>query len=228
MVVHLCSWARLQQTAGDSYSVPKVPKEQALNYLKRKRAARLKIKQEKTFQRELFTGHDSGASDVPLQPGSQLQNDSPSLFLFFPPLLRRETVCKCDAVRNLSPCFYYHSWDVNTDYSLSPPWNCSEFSLWLFLCRRTQVQMVEMTFCFLQERGWQRRQEARGESCHLAKPSGALYASDLHMSTCSKYNLLAFVDEPWALRLPEGETRRGERERDRGGQREAGMGDISV
>lgn len=87
MVVHLCSWARLQQTAGDSYSVPKVPKEQALNYLKRKRAARLKIKQEKTFQRELFTGHDSGASDVPLQPGSQLQNDSPSLFLFFPPSL---------------------------------------------------------------------------------------------------------------------------------------------
>lgn len=69
---------------GDSYPVPTPPKEQALNYLKGKKAARLKIKEEKTFQRELFTGHDSGASDVPLQPGSQLQHKSPSLFFFFP------------------------------------------------------------------------------------------------------------------------------------------------
>lgn len=31
-----------------------------------------------------------------------------------------------------------------------------------------------------------------GESYHLAKPSGALYTSDLQVSTCSKYN-------PWLL-----------------------------
>lgn len=76
IVGRLCSWARLRWTAGDSYLVPTAPKEQALNYLKGKRAARLKIKEEKTFQRELFTGHDLRASDVPLQPGSQLQNVS--------------------------------------------------------------------------------------------------------------------------------------------------------
>jgi len=46
--------------------------------------------------------------------------------------------------------------------------------------------------------------EARG--CHLANPSGALYASDLHVSTCSKYNLLAFVEESWSLWLPVGDT----------------------
>lgn len=65
--------------AGDSCPVPTPPKEQALNYLKGKRAARLKIKEEKTFQCELFIGHDSGASDVPLQPYSQLQQ-SPCIF----------------------------------------------------------------------------------------------------------------------------------------------------
>lgn len=84
IVGHLCSWARLWRTVSDSYPVPTDPKEQALNYLKGKRAARLKIKEEKTFQRELFTGHDSRASDVPLQPGSQLQNVSPSQFFFSP------------------------------------------------------------------------------------------------------------------------------------------------
>lgn len=88
--------------AGDSYPVPAAPKEQALNYLKGKRAARLKIKEEKTFQRELFTGHDSGASDVPLQPGSELQNASPSPFSlsFFFFLPHRRTVYERDAVRS--------------------------------------------------------------------------------------------------------------------------------
>lgn len=50
--------------------MPIAPKEQALNYLKGEKAARLKIKEEKTFQRELYTVHDSRASAVPLQPGS--------------------------------------------------------------------------------------------------------------------------------------------------------------
>lgn len=220
MVVHLCSWARLRWTAGDSYPVPTVPKEQALNYLKRKRAARMKIKEEKTFQRELFTGHDSGASDVPLQPGSQLQNESPSLFIFFPPASQNSLQARWRSI--LSPYFYYHSWDVNTGYSLSRP--------------KVVLNSHRCCFCggvykprwwkchLLLAGGW----TARGESCHLAKPSGALYASDLHVSTCSKYNPLAFVDEPWAIRLPEGETGRGERERDRGGKREAEMGNIFV
>lgn len=34
-----------------------------------------------------------------------------------------------------------------------------------------------------------------GKSCHLAKPSAALYTSDLHVSPCSKYNPQALVDE---------------------------------
>lgn len=68
--------------AGDSYPVPSAPKEQALNYLKGERAARQKIKEEKTFQRELFTRHDSGAPAVPLRPVSPLQNESVSLFSF--------------------------------------------------------------------------------------------------------------------------------------------------
>lgn len=50
--------------------MPIAPKEQALNYLMEEKAARLKIKEEKTFQGELYTVHDSRASAVPLQPGS--------------------------------------------------------------------------------------------------------------------------------------------------------------
>lgn len=58
-----------------------------------KGAARLKIKQEKTFQRELFTGHDSGgASDVPLQPGPRVQNALPSLFFFIPRITERSNI----------------------------------------------------------------------------------------------------------------------------------------
>lgn len=49
---------------------------------------------------------------------------------------------------------------------------------------------------------------AIGESCHLAKSSGALYASDLHVSTRCKYSPLAFVDESCARWRPEGEARR--------------------
>lgn len=144
MVVHLCSWARLRWTAGDSYPVPTVPKEQALNYLKRKRAARMKIKEEKTFQRELFTGHDSGASDVPLQPGSQLQNESPSLFIFFPPRIAEQSASAMAfdpvALLLLSLLRCQHRLLFVTSQS------CSEFSPLLFLWRRIQAQMVEMSF----------------------------------------------------------------------------------
>lgn len=67
---------------GDSCLVLVAPKEKALNYPKGDRAARQKIKEEKTFQCELFTVVDSGASDVPLQPDFRLQNESYSvLFL---------------------------------------------------------------------------------------------------------------------------------------------------
>lgn len=77
--------------------------------------------------------------------------------------------------------------------------SCSGFSPWLCLRRRIQVPDGGNDICSPQKSG------GDGESCHLAKPSGALYASDLHVSTCSKYNPLAFVDELRALRLPEGE-----------------------
>ncbi len=87
--------------------------------------------------------------------------------------------------------------------------SCSEFSPWLFLWRRIQAPDGGNDICSSQKSG------RDGESCHLAKPSGALYASDLHVSTCSKYNPLAFVDEPRAPWLPEGETGREERERQR-------------
>lgn len=66
----------------DSCFLLVAPKEKALNYLKGERAARKKIKEEKTFQCELFTVHDSGASDVPLQPNFQLQNESHSVLFF--------------------------------------------------------------------------------------------------------------------------------------------------
>lgn len=78
-------------------------------------------------------------------------------------------------------------------------------SSWLFLWRRTRALRGGKGMCSSQKSG------GEGESCHLAKPSGALYVSDLHVSTCSKYNPLAFVDERGELWLPEGET--GERER---------------
>lgn len=68
--------------------------------------------------------------------------------------------------------------------------SCSEFSPWLFLWRRIQAPDGGNDICSSQ------KSAGDGESCHLAKPSGALYASDLHVSTCSKYNPLAFVDEP--------------------------------
>lgn len=84
--------------------------------------------------------------------------------------------------------------------------SCSGFSPWLCLRRCIQVPDGGNDICSPQKSG------GDGESCHLAKPSGALYASDLHVSTCSKYNPLAFVDELRALRLPEGEMG-GERER---------------
>lgn len=115
-------------TVADSYPVPIPPKEQALNYLEGKKAARLKIKEEKTFQRELFTGHDSGASDVPLQPGSQLQHKSPSLPFFF---VSEETV-QHDAVQILSPYSFYYQHRM-----LFVSSQCfSEFSPLLFLCRQ--------------------------------------------------------------------------------------------
>lgn len=41
--------------------------------------------------------------------------------------------------------------------------------------------------------------QGRREARHLGKPSGGLYASDLHVSTCSKYNPLVFLDESWVL-----------------------------
>lgn len=87
--------------------------------------------------------------------------------------------------------------------------SCSEFSQWLFLRRRIQAPDGGTDICSSHKSG------GDGESCHLAKPSGALYVSDLHVSTCSKYNPLAFVDEAWALWLPEGETGREEHERQR-------------
>ena len=83
------------------------------------KAARLTIKEEKTFQRELFTGHDSGASDVPLRPGSQLQNESASA-LFLIPTSQNSPLAKCCSIPSPN-AFYYHSWDVSTDRSLSPP-----------------------------------------------------------------------------------------------------------
>lgn len=184
--------------------MPAAPKEQALNYLKGKRAARLKIKEEKTFQRELFTGHDSRASDVPLQPGSCLQN-TPCFF----------SVLFCVTVQPTSPMPFdpapllvllsllrrQHRPLFVTSQS------CSGFSPWPFLRRRIQAPDGGNDICSPQKSG------RDGESCHLAKPSGALYASDLHVSTCSKYNPLAFVDELRALRLPEGEMGgRGARE----------------
>lgn len=109
--------------AGDSYPVPTAPKEQALNYLKGKRAARLKIKEEKTFQRELFTGHDSGASDVPLQPGSQFENASPSPFFFLTSAMPFDPVALL-VLLSLLRC--QHRTLFVTSQS------CSEFSPWLF------------------------------------------------------------------------------------------------
>ena len=72
--------------AGDSWPVPIAPKEQALNYLKGKRAAKLKIKKEKTFQCELLTGHDLRASVVPLRPNLKIQNEPPRPLFSFPRL----------------------------------------------------------------------------------------------------------------------------------------------
>lgn len=121
--------------------MPAAPKEQALNYLKGKRAARLKIKEEKTFQRELFTGHDSGASDVPLQPGSCLRN-TPCSFLSVLPC---SLPARCRSIQ--SPySFYCHSWDVSTDHSLSPPKVALDSHRGCVCGGVYKSRMVEMTF----------------------------------------------------------------------------------
>lgn len=82
-----------------------------------KRAARQKIKEEKTFQCELFTVVDSGASDVPLQPDFQLQNEERVVFNL---CLTEQSKFSTDAVL-LSSSFYYLSEHVSTVHSLSPP-----------------------------------------------------------------------------------------------------------
>lgn len=48
--------------------------------------------------------------------------------------------------------------------------------------------------------------------------------SDLHVSACSKYNLLVFVDEPCGLCFPEGASARGVSVGDQGGKKEGFTG----
>lgn len=179
------------------HALPTAPEEQTLNYFKRKTAARLKIKEEKTFQRELFTGHDSGASEVPLQPGSRLHNE----VLFPPPASHKGLHARWRpspvALLLLSLHRCQHRLLFVTSQSRS------DFSPWPFSAEARTSPDGGKDIGSSQEAG------EDGGSCHLAKPSGALYTSDLHVSTCSKYNPPAFVDEPRALPLPEGET--GER-----------------
>lgn len=167
---------------GDSWSVPTPPTEQTLNYWKGKRAARQKIKEEKTFQRELFTGHDSGASDVPLQPGSlrfRMHRPLPSFFIPCFTVEQRNAVrssrCACFIIALRRP----HRTLFVTSKS------CSESSPTPFQSRHIYKPPDGGNDICSSSGG-------DDESRHLANPSGALYASDLHVSTCSKYNLPCF------------------------------------
>lgn len=203
IVGHLCSQTRLWWTAGDSCSVPATPTEEALNHLKGKRAARLKIKQEKTFQRELFTGHDSGGGGGLRRPFTAWPPGSECValpVLFFIPRIteRSNSAAPFDPVART--CFIITLRCQHRPLFVTSECR-SEFSPWLFVPRRIRAPDGGNDICS--------SSGGDGQSCHLAKPSGALYVSDLHVSTCSKYNLLAFADEPWADWLPEGET--GER-----------------
>lgn len=148
-------------------------------------AARLKINQEKTFQRELFAGHDSGASDVPLRPARPPAAECVAL----PPLffLKKNSIPRTSlAVRrcwNLIfiitlRCRYSLVFVTSKSCSKSPP---LAFSFFFFPLRR-RVQAAERGNYICSSSG----EDGGGGSRHLAKPSGALYVSDLHVSTCSK------------------------------------------
>lgn len=111
-------------------------------------------------------------------------------FVFFILRHRTDWLAWCRSV--LSPClFYYHSRNVSTERFLSAPEVAVNSHCGRFCADKSR--MVQMTFTLRRSLAG----TAIGESCHLAKSSAALYASDLHVSTCSKYNPPGFCG--WVL-----------------------------
>lgn len=167
-------------------------------------AARLKINREKTFQRELFTGHDSGASDVPLQPA-------------------RPPAAECVA---LPPLFFLKNSIPRTSPAVHRRWNLIFIiTLRSRLCNLQellQIPAVAVLFFFFFSLAEAHASRGEGEitfAPRLARTGVAIWQSHQEHFTCLTFTCLHVVNKTSLLSVdepPRASTGR-RRERRRGG-----------